>query len=65
MRRRWRAGQAGQGRRLSAELVLCAVGTRLIRGAFAGVARRAAGGPPRQEPAADAGPAAPQGAALI
>src|SRR5438132_12384946 len=31
----------------------------------AGVALRAAGGPPRAEPGADAGPAAPQGAALI
>ena len=29
------------------------------------VARRAPGGPPKAEPGADAGPAAPQGAALL
>jgi hypothetical protein len=37
-------------------MVPYAVGARLIRGAFAGVARRAAGGAPKPEPAADAGP---------
>jgi hypothetical protein len=34
-------------------------------GICASVVRRAAGGPFEAEPAADAGPAAPQGAALI
>ena len=37
----------------------------LDRRGLSGVARRAPGGPPKAEPGADAGPAAPRGAALI
>jgi len=47
-------------------VAVCVAGSAgLIRDAAEGVARRAPGGPSEAEPGADAGPAAPRGAALI
>ena len=47
-------------------MAVCVAGSAgLIRDAAEGVARRAPGGPSEAEPGADAGPAAPRGAALM